>query len=154
MFCGFNQGQKLGQDGGIGVSLEAFSSLQIDSCNEDGAVGGLPQESLKSTSLLGVGCNWGQPAGLVTKNEDATGVASAFLVDLCRCSKGYSSSYAEILANLLVTLRVKVGLYKNAHLALPGPEPVQKLLAKGGDVGKVQLAMFLFETLSLLWARM
>ena len=124
--------------------MDAFSSLQVDSRNEDGALSGLPQKGLVTAALTGVGFDWCQSTGLVPKDEDATGVASSLLVDLSWCSESHPASNAEVLAYLLVALRVEVSLNEDVHLTLPGPVPVKKLSATCCYVGKMQLAVLLF----------
>ena len=68
MLGGLNQSQELGDDRGIGVGLDAFSGLQVDTRNEDGTVGGLPQKGLVPTAVTGVGLEWCESTGLVSQN--------------------------------------------------------------------------------------
>ena len=55
MLGGLNQRQELGYYRGIGVRLDAFPGFQVNSRNEDGAVGGLPQKGLVPAAVTGVG---------------------------------------------------------------------------------------------------
>ena len=152
MLGGLNESQELGDYRGIGVRLDAFPGLQVDSRNEDGAVGGLPQKGLVPAAVTGVGLEWCESTGLVTQDKDATMCACSFLVGLSWSSKSCPASNAEVLAGLLVPLWIKVSLNKDVHLTLSCSVPVQYLFAECRDVGKVYLVVCLFQSWSLVWA--
>ena len=67
------------------------------------------------------------------------------------CSKGSSTSYAEVLAELFMPLWVEVRFNEDVDLSFPGPVPVNDLPAKVGDIGVVQLVMGLNCPGLLLW---
>ena len=68
----FDQSKQFGNDGGIGVRLNAFPGLQVYTRNEDGAVSGLPEKFLVAAPIAGVGLQWRESTGLVTQHKDAT----------------------------------------------------------------------------------
>lgn len=53
-------------------------------------------------------------------------------------TRDLSASNREVLAHAVVLLLVQVGLDEDKDLAVSGPVPLNDLLAKAGDVGRVQ----------------
>lgn len=60
--------------------------------------------------------------------------ATVVLVGPGRSATGRASTGCKILAGLLMLLGIEVSFGKDVHLALPGPVPINDLLAKVGHI--------------------
>ena len=103
---GLNQLQEFSKDGGIGVGLYGFPCLQVDSCEENGAVSCLPKTSLVATSLTGVGFQWREATSLISQKEDSSMTTRVVLIGVSGDSKGSAATDGEVLASLLVLLGI------------------------------------------------
>ena len=113
-----DEGQESCQYGGIGLTLEIFSSLHVDSCHENGAFSGLPKKGLVSTSLDGESFQWRQTARRVTKHKKSSMRARVVLIGQSWRSKRCPASCGEVLTGLLVLLWIEMCLSKDVHLTL------------------------------------